>query len=274
MDTALTQHPLFAEALARLGAPPDLVETPEGRVIVTYRRFGPVRLAAVLRGPALSSGAIAALRRRGVRFCEPDRPCDLRGAGFGLITTAAHVAELPLAGSAAARRARMAGKWRNRLRQAEGAGLSLREMAFAGPAADWLAAQEGAQRRARGYRALPVDIARAWAAADPAAARMFVAEADGIRIAAMLFLIHGSGASYHIGWSGPAGRAVSAHHLILAQAADRLAERGVTRIDLGIVDTDGTPGLARFKIGAGADVRPLGGSWIALPGLGLRRAPH
>ena len=40
-----------------------------------------------------------------------------------------------------------------------------------------------------------------------------------------------------------------------------LARRGVTRVDLGQVDTDTQPGLARFKLGAGADCRSLGGTW-------------
>lgn len=267
MDPALPQHPLFAAALTRIGGAAGVVDTADGLVVLVRRRIGPLRLAAALRAPPLSAAALRGLRARGLRLCEPDAVAPMRAAGFRQVMTPAHVAELPLAGDAAARRARMAGKWRNRLHRAEAAGLRLREMPFDGPAAAWLIAQEDAQRRARGYRALPARLALAWAATAPSAARLFVAERDGARIAAMLFLIHGRAATYQLGWTGPLGRASSAHHLLLASAADRLADRGIARIDLGTVDTDAAPGLARFKLGAGADLRALGGSWIAVPGL-------
>jgi hypothetical protein len=50
-------------------------------------------------------------------------------------------------------------------------------------------------------------------------------------------------------------------------AADDLAARGHVRLDLGTVDTEAAPGLARFKLAVGATVHPLGGSWLGLPGL-------
>lgn len=263
---ALPQHPLFFRSLALMGASPDLIGTDDGPVIVVRRRFGPLRLAAALRAPPLSAPSLRHLRRNGVRLCEPEGPGNLRDAGFRQVVTGASIAELDLSGDARARRARMDRKWRGHLNRAERAGLTLRDGAFAGRDAVWLVARELAQRRARRYRTLHPDFARAWATADPGAARLFVAEQEGERIAAMLFLIHGSAASYHIGWSGAAGRAVSAHHLLLARAGDWLAERGVGRIDLGTVDTGASPGLARFKLGSGARLRLLGGSWIAVPG--------
>jgi lipid II:glycine glycyltransferase (peptidoglycan interpeptide bridge formation enzyme) len=90
-------------------------------------------------------------------------------------------------------------------------------------------------------------------------------------LAAMLMLCHGLTATYHIGWSGPQGRATAAHQLLLVRAADWLAARGHVRLDLGTVDTDANPGLARFKIGSGAIIRPLGGSWVGVPGLKAAR---
>jgi hypothetical protein len=38
-------------------------------------------------------------------------------------------------------------------------------------------------------------------------------------------------------------------------------------LDLGTVDTENAPGLARFKIGSGAQIRSLGGTWLRIPGL-------
>jgi hypothetical protein len=264
---SLFQHPLFAATLSRLGAAPETVDTPDGPVLLTLRRLGPLRLAAALRAPPLSEAALRVLRRHGLRLCEPEGEGGLRAAGFRQVMTPAHVAELDLTGSLADRRARMERKWRGHLNRAGRAGLMLRDLAFQGAAADWLIDREGAMRAARRYHALHPDFARAWAATAPEAARLFVADLDGSPVAAMLMLRHGRRATYHLGWSGPEGRAVSAHHLLLTHAAGWLADRGVTTLDLGTVDSSGNPGLAAFKTGSGARLRPLGGSWLAIPGL-------
>ncbi|GIT85375.1 hypothetical protein ROBYS_03910 [Roseobacter sp. OBYS 0001] len=83
----------------------------------------------------------------------------------------------------------------------------------------------------------------------------------------MLFLEHGPVATYHLGWTSSAGRGANAHYALLMHAADYFAERSITRLDIGTVDTENTPGLARFKIGSGAQVRALGGTWIRMPGM-------
>jgi lipid II:glycine glycyltransferase (peptidoglycan interpeptide bridge formation enzyme) len=93
------------------------------------------------------------------------------------------------------------------------------------------------------------------------------------RIASMLFLVHGRVATYQIGWSGEEGRRLSAHQLCLWEAMRALREAGVRRLDLGTVDTDAAPGLARFKIGAGARVRALGPTCLVLPGVAARLTP-
>ena len=54
--------------------------------------------------------------------------------------------------------------------------------------------------------------------------------------------------------------------VLLMEAARRLAATGVTELDLGTIDTDASPGLARFKLGSGATVQRLGGTWLRLPG--------
>jgi len=268
METAsLFQHPLFAATLSRLGAAPETVATPDGPVILTPRRFGPFRIAAALRAPALSETSLRLLRRHGLRLCEPEVVAGLRAAGFRQVMTPAHVAELDLTGSADERRARMQPKWRGHLNRAGRAGLTLRDMAFQGAAADWLIDREGAMRTARRYHALHPDFARAWATTGSDAGRLFVAEQGGTPVAAMLMLRHGHRATYHLGWSGAKGRSVSAHHLLLNHAAGWLADRGITSLDLGTVDSTGNPGLATFKAGSGARIRPLGGSWLAIPGL-------
>ena len=88
--------------------------------------------------------------------------------------------------------------------------------------------------------------------------------ARGAIAAGMLFLIHGQGASYHLGWADPAARAGFAHGPMLWQAALELRARGVRWIDLGAVDA-ANPGLARFKLGTGAALRALGPTCWVLP---------
>jgi lipid II:glycine glycyltransferase (peptidoglycan interpeptide bridge formation enzyme) len=87
---------------------------------------------------------------------------------------------------------------------------------------------------------------------------MLTAAEAGTPIAFMLILLHGDTATYHIGWTGPRGRAVGAHNLLLWDASCTLAARGYIRLDLGRTDPLRTPGIARFKLGAGAAPRDLG----------------
>ena len=102
----------------------------------------------------------------------------------------------------------------------------------------------------------------------PNAARVVIAYEGENAIAGMLFLLHRPVATYHIAWTSDRGRQLSAHHRMITDAADRFSERGFSRMDLGLIDTESAAGLARFKIGTGALVRSLGGTWLRLPFLG------
>ncbi len=227
-------------------------------------------LTATLRGPLWHPKAgpadrvtgLRALRRMGLRLVEAEDAASalvLQAAGFRRVATPAHVAELDLTPAPAVRRARLSRSWRNSLIQAERSGLTLSHRRLSGPD-DPLLAAEAAQRRTRGYRALPTDFAAAFPAAEVVEARQ-----GGTPIAAMLFLCHGRAATYHIGHTTPAGRATNAHRLILWHMAQHLAGEGFTRLDLGAIDTVTSPDLARFKLGTGAVARPLGGSFLAIP---------
>jgi hypothetical protein len=266
--------PLLQSAAAALTLAADriAVVSEDGRRVaqaLILRRLG---LSATLQGPLWHPGstaqdriaALRALRRHGLRLIEAGFDSDaplLRAAGFRRVATPAHVAELALHPDAAQRRRTLDGKWRNRLVAAEAAGLLLRHRPLAGTL-DPLFAAEAVQRRAGRYHALPLGFAAAFPGAS-------VVEAlrDGTPLAAMLFLRHGTAATYHIGHTTAAGRAAEAHRLILWHMAGRLAAEGCTRLDLGTIDTETAPGLARFKLGIGATARGLGGSFLAIPGL-------
>ena len=83
----------------------------------------------------------------------------------------------------------------------------------------------------------------------------------------MLFLLHATVATHYLGWTSDRGRQLGAQHRMIITAADTFAGRGLNRLDLGTIDTENAPGLARFKIGTGATVRSLGGTWLRLPRL-------
>jgi hypothetical protein len=129
----------------------------------------------------------------------------------------------------------------------------------------WLLETEAAQQRERRYRNWPPGLVNAWDTCG-GEIRVFVARDGGEPLAAMLFLLHGRVATYHIGWAGPEGRRGAALPLCLWRAIEDLKRAGIERIDLGTLDTEAAPGLARFKIATGALVRPLGATCLVLPG--------
>lgn len=242
-----------------------------GRRIGLTQVVGRGPLWLVSRGPlfapdlpeANQRAALRALARalRGVLIATPEAPL----AGFGLVPliTARHHALWPLEAPEPTLRAALAGKWRNRLAQAERSGLRVAEEGDF----DWLLRAEAAQRAERGYRALPPEFARAWRQARKGGTLCLSARnAAGARVAGVLMLRHGAGASYHIGWSAEEGRASGAHNLLLWQAALRLKARGVARLDLGDVNSEAGAGLMHFKLGTGASTAALGATVLVLPG--------
>ena len=74
--------------------------------------------------------------------------------------------------------------------------------------------------------------------------------------------VHGSRATYHIGWTNCEGRRRSAGNLLMWSAMTRLARLSVTELDFGGLNTRDTRGIARFKLGAGARVKTLCGTWF------------
>ncbi|MFT6773193.1 MAG: hypothetical protein ACJA1L_000901 [Paracoccaceae bacterium] len=285
---AMQQHPSYGAACAVWGRRVMRAEIrADGAVVGTAlalaRGIGSIGAALVSRGPVWANGAEDAAKSAALRALARDLP--VRGLGALLLTpdhgdapgamhaaglvqvqTPLHVAEIDLTGPAAERRAAQTVKWRNRLTRAEGEGLKVRRAALLPDPGHWLLRAEAAQQRARGYRGLPPAFGAAWASAAPGDAQVFSVDRKGAPIAAMLVLIHAPTASYHIGWSDEEGRRLNAHQLILWRMSDWLARRGIVRLDLGAVDTEDAPGLARFKIGAGAAIRALPGAWLGAPG--------
>lgn len=203
----------------------------------------------------------AARHLPGVLIATPEMP--LRGRGLIPLVTPRHQAIWDLGPEPQALRAGLAQKWRNRLAAAERGGITVRDE----PDPAWLFDSEAAQRRARGYRALPAAFVTSWERAAPGSVLTLRAEdRTGARLAGIVVLRHGTGASYQIGWTGPEGRASGAHNLLIWQAALRLRAQGVKSFDLGDVNSEAGAGLMRFKLGTGAQAASLGATCLILPG--------
>lgn len=268
----LPQSTAFARAVALLGTGVEELKLNGAGHALMQSRWLPVIgwVGLISRGPVWHDGPKAAvladvlsdLKHPVLLNADTSFPSDLPANGFVQIMTPATVAQLDLTGSSEMRRAKMHQKWRNRLVRAEGSGLRIRREALEHDPTHWLLDAEAKQRKERWYRGLPPSLALAYAQANPAMAQVFTAQLKGEDVAAMLFLRHGPTATYFIGHSTQTGRDLNAHNLLLAQAADWLSEHGADLLELGQLDTENAPGLARFKLGIGAEAKELGGTWL------------
>lgn len=276
--TPLQQHPQFAAALAGMGRPMDVLAFPYGgQAQIMQRQIWPFRkpLRLVSRGPVwearpsamLMWEGVVALNRAGVQIINNEMvpPRVMRAAGYRQIMTPATTALVDLRGTYGDWLAAMTAKWRNALRRAEYAGMTVDVSAFLRSHHKWILDADSAQQSDRGYRALPAELTQSYAVMNQGATTVVTASDGDTPIAAMIFLRHGNAATYHIGWTSAKGREVCAHNLCLSTAMDVLADEGVAAIDLGLLDTQNAPGLARFKLGSGAKPVELGGTWLSLP---------
>ena len=247
---------------------------------IITRRFGPVKIAWLPRGPVWAREISEAQKHsaldilptkfeKSVQWLStPDGDVDrdlYARHGFFPILTPQYIAEIDLNPPVIDRLASQHGKWRNRLRHAQNSPVKARHRQYNSAQDQRLLALEESQRHTRGYRALPPAFTFAWVQNKPDGARIFIARHGTEVIAFLLVLLHHPVATYHIGWTGPQGRQLSAHNLLLWSASNWLAKNGYVRFDLGLVDTQTSPGLARFKIGSGACIRPLGPTMVRLP---------
>ncbi|MFD0978774.1 GNAT family N-acetyltransferase [Tropicimonas aquimaris] len=286
----MQQHGLYGAACRSLGAGARRFVMRrhgqvEGAAQVLVRRWPLLGTAALLsRGPVWARSVPEARRVAGLRGLlerlRREHRCvvvtpepgvggvdPMAGSGWLPAVSACSLARLSLEGGPEALRGRMHGKWRNRLVRAEAAGLVVAAGPMPADPGHWLLRREAAQARTRGYRALPASFTAAWVAVGgPGSARLFTALRGDEPVAAMLFLLHPPGTSYHVGWSGPEGRAAGAHNLLLWGAMQWLAGQGVRTLDLDLLDSHAAPGLVRFKLGSGAVCEPLAPTRVHAPG--------
>lgn len=148
-------------------------------------------------------------------------------------------------------------KWRGKLRKSEKFGLSVTwtedKASFA-----WLLKSYADDKARRGYDGPSV---RFLSALSRAGARMLtgIASLEGRKVAGVLLVLHGTSATYQIGWSSPQGRDSAAHTCLLWKSLAELRERGILDFDLGGVNDEGAESVKTFKAG-------MGGAFVQLAG--------
>lgn len=286
---ALQQSYAYGEAVARQGATAIRLEYREGgrtlarAQIIQRQMFGPLKALALFRGPVwleeldahAASAAILSLKaqfkKRAGRFLfvmpEAEGGFDasmvMRGAGMRRVMTGYSTVWLDLLGEEDALRESLAQKWRASLNAAERAGLDVSVSGKKAHQYRWLLDREEEQRVAVKYVGLPTGIVEDFAeASNQQGVVAFTAIHEREKVAGMLFLLHGTSATYFAGWSGDVGRKVSAHNLLLWRAMLELKVRGVRWLDLGGLNTEDGAGIARFKLGLGTSPVTLSGTWL------------
>ena len=271
---ALMQSAEFSGALHRTRQTPLILDRLDRTLVLKRRLRGGVNVAMLPRARIRKPlRLLEILQEEGLKrtpvVISPDHPTpELGQLGALPLYSPAHVALLDLTPGAEALRAGMAQKWRNRLACAESGALRITQNCLTQDPNHWLFAADAMQQQTRGYSNWPKELTLAYAHENPGRTQLFTAYEGAKPVAAILLLLHGRCASYHIGHTSDKGRSEKAHNLLFWSAIQWLCEQGYEQLDLGVINTEDAPGLARFKLGMGAEPRALGGTWIWWPPLG------
>ena len=229
-------------------------------------------ILGLLRDHARASGHVLRLRLPVIAGHDPDGIARLAAAQGFVPTTRAQSYRtilIDLRQSEEALLAGLHGKWRNALRGALRAGLSVDCMPF-GSAPARFRALYGETKAAKGFSVdIPPEFYENLEGPD-FRHDLLIATRDGTDLAAFSIGRAGSTMVYLFGGTSAAGRSVNAGHFVMWQAMLHSRAEGVATLDLGGIDPEANPTVARFKQRTGgADVRAF--PWEYRP-LGLRPA--
>lgn len=159
-------------------------------------------------------------------------------------------------------RKQLDGKWRNMLGFAEKAGVQC-ECGSDDRAFDWMMDRYAENMRERNFSGPSVALLRSlrkhlddeW---QPVILRALV---DGDPVAGVCLTLHGTAATYLIGWNGDQGRNLKANQYLVWQAIVYLKRRGLHWFDLGGISEGHTPGVTSFKLGLNGARYELAGEY-------------
>jgi len=247
-----------------------------GLVQLFSRRIAPFcRHVKTIQGPVFDRTAIlpeqiAALQAikkaypaRKLNWCTlmPDLPDSeavrsiLSDTGLNRIMAGYRTAWLDLRKSENDLMAGLDGKWRNQLRKAMQADLTV---SFSDDPS-WLLARYEEHKKDIAYSGPPAAVLERLR---PEELCVATASVDGAPAAAVLFIRTGNCATYQVGWSNEESRKRNAHNLLLWNGIMELKKQGVEAFDIGGVDPETAPGVAHFKAGLGGLPVTLAGTFI------------
>lgn len=286
---SLQQSWAYGDALDAMGVRVHRAVVTEGETVLAIAQFicrrfvGYISLASCSRGPVFAPGAGAAQRRdiyalllrqvpvprlRVVLFSPDVALAELDAAevkGLSRVMTGYSTVMLDLTRPLEVLKAALEGKWRNRLGKAQAHPQIRVQVQPSLKRCQWLLGKEQEQREAKKFHGLPTEFVEAYIAAVGDKNQAFAvayAELGKNTIGAMLFLIHGRVASYHMGWADEQGRQLNAHNLLMWQAVAYFQSQHIDRLDLGGVNTHDLAGISRFKLGTGGQVLTLAGTYF------------
>lgn len=250
------------------GAPTATLQTAERRLPTG------LRLVRLTRGPVTAytdqlPDIAKALRAdyprlsRNLLFWMPDTidgTAAMRPIGKRKMTTGYTTAWLDLQPEPETLRASLRSNWRNALAQAEADAPKTRDDRRQREIENFIAGYLR-DRRVQKYSGPSGMLVRRLADTFKKDTFLLQALDHGDVIAASLFLRHGASATYYLSWTTKLGRERNAGHLLLWQGMTRLRDAGVKWLDLGGMDAR-TPGIARFKLGVGANAVTYSGTWF------------
>lgn len=284
---SLQQSWAYGEAMRSLGVQVQRARIEDGGRVCGLAQFicrrvaGYLSLAACSRGPVWLTEVEGPLRAQAYRALkqsiptralkvtlvspDTDLPAPGEVAHLSRVMTGYSTVMLDLRRGLDALRADLDGKWRNRLVKAEEDAQLRVQVQADRPGCDQLLQREDEQRASRGFHGLPTELVPAYIAAHDKPSQAFVLASARLgrqTVAAMLFLIHGTRATYHMGWSDEQGRKLNTHNLLLWRAVAHFHGLGLAQLDLGGVNTHDLPGISRFKLGTGGRVLTLAGTYF------------
>lgn len=155
------------------------------------------------------------------------------------------------------------GKWRNSLRAAQKTNLRVRPATRNRGFESAMAAYDRFRKNQR-FIGPPADLIRHMHSASGKAGNVRVWEANkgNEAVAGIAVVRHGASATYLAGWTSGVERHGNTHNLLLWRAIAELRKAGTDWLDLGGVDTQTNPGIARFKLGLGGGLQTQTGTYL------------
>lgn len=193
----------------------------------------------------------------------PDSKRFMRSLGMRRMVTGYSTVWLDLRPDEDKLRGGLHGKWRNALVTGEKSNLRVRTADRNRAFEEAMVAYDQFRQRQR-FIGPPGDLIRQMNSGSGKTGNVQVWEAFQSKtpVAGVAMARHGFSATYLAGWTGAAGREANAHNLLLWRAITELRNTGTEWLDLGGLDTQTSPGIARFKLGLGGELTTLSGTYL------------